>query len=116
MKCLKCQNKSDLDRLVVDMPTGSVLGSLCESCLKTRLIPVFQDDIWHKDSGCSVCAEDPTYHLPIIECLIEYSDDRQAEVEYGITDSTVRLCREHLEEILTTKPEAQHVSEAVVSQ
>lgn len=116
MDCINCKSTGRLDRVVLDILTGTELGVLCEACLDTRYDPVFKDDIWHEDSGCAVCAEQPHYHLPLIDCLIEYSDDRSDELEYGVTDTTVRLCSEHLEELLTTTPDEIQASGAVVTQ
>jgi hypothetical protein len=116
MKCLRCERTAGLDRAVVDILTGSEVGGLCESCLDTCSSPVFRDDVWRRDTDCAVCAETPHYEIPLIDCLIRYAGHRPDEVEYAITDTTLRLCAEHLREISTEIPEEHRTPEAVVSQ
>lgn len=116
MKCLKCNKDAVLERVVVDITTGTELGGFCDSCLNTEDNPTFEDGIWHGDSGCAVCSGDSHYQLPRIDCLIQYCDDRQDEIEYGITDRTVQLCADHLKNLLTETIEETQSSEAVALQ
>jgi hypothetical protein len=116
MNCLKCERTAELDRVVVDILTGTEVGGLCERCLEAHGSPVFQDDIWREESACAVCAETPQYEIPLIDCLIRYADNRPDEVEYAITDATLRLCTTHLREFLMETPEELQIAEALVSQ
>lgn len=113
MESLNCNCDGGFDRVVIDIPTQAEVGGLCESCLDTRFTPVFQDNIWQEDSGCAVCAKEPQYQLPPINCIIQFSDLRADIVEYGITDSTVRLCTEHLQEILALPSEDFQATETI---
>jgi hypothetical protein len=114
MECVGCRSGSDPDRIVIDILTDGEVGLLCDHCIDTTFREVFNDPVWHQDSGCSVCAETPQYYLPLISCLIEFEDDRSSEVEYSITESTVRLCSGHLEDIIVGSPAATpYISEAV---
>lgn len=116
MQCIKCKSTDRLDRVVRDIPTDTEVGGLCESCLDTRFDPVFRDDIWQADSGCAVCANDPHYQLPLIDCIIEFSDGREDIIEYGVRETTVRLCTEHFKEVLTETPEEIQVAEELTTQ
>lgn len=116
MHCLKCDETDRLDRVVVDTLTGAEVGGLCDTCLETGQSSAFEDDIWRADSDCAVCAEVAQYELPLIECRIEYPDCRPDEVEYVLTDATLRLCTEHLRVALTESPTDSPPIEAIVSQ
>ena len=116
MECLKCEHTADLDRVVIDILTGTELGGLCGSCLATCSSPAFRDDVWRRDTDCAVCAETPHYEIPLIDCLIQHGDDRPDEAEYVITDETLRLCADHLRESLMEPPEDPLTAEAVVTQ
>lgn len=116
MECLTCDRNGVLERVAVDILTGTELGGFCDACLDTDGDLVFGEDIWHADAGCAVCSDDPHYQLPRIDCVIQYSDDRQDEVEYGITERTVQLCAAHLENLLTETIEETQSSEAVALQ
>lgn len=100
MKCTKCEDEGGFERAIIDILTEAELGCICETCLDSIFDPVFQDDIWQEDSGCAVCADEPHYHLPPVDLVIEYDDSRPTEIEYGITASTVRLCASHLKQLL----------------
>lgn len=116
MKCLKCNKDSVLERAVVDILTGRELGGFCDPCLDTENDLTFGDDVRDAGLGCAICSKDPHYQLPRIDCLIQYSDDRQDEVEYGISERTVQLCADHLKDLLTMTIEEMQSSEAVAIQ
>lgn len=116
MYCLNCGETAGLDRVVLDDLTGVEIGGLCDSCLSTSPHPVFRDDVWRNETGCAVCAEPVHYHLPLIDCRIQYTDGRPDEVEYALTDATLRLCTDHLRATLEGSPTDLQAPEATVSQ
>lgn len=115
MHCLKCGETGELDRVVRDILTGTEVGGLCETCLETCRSPVFQDDVWRTDSDCAVCSGDAHYELPLVDCRIQYPDGRPDDIEYVLTDATLRLCTEHLRAALAESPTDSPSSEAVIS-
>jgi hypothetical protein len=116
MHCLNCGETAGLDRVVLDALTEVEIGGLCDPCLSTCSHPVFRDDVWRNGSGCAVCAEPVHYRLPLIDCRIQYTDGRPDEVEYSLTDATLRLCTDHLRATLEGSPPDLQTSEAMVSQ
>lgn len=115
MDCLKCEETDGLDRAIVDSLTGAEVGGLCEACLGTCRSPVFRDEIWRTGTDCAVCAGAAHYDLPLIDCRIEYPDGRPDEIEYVVTDETLRLCTDHLRVTLTESTADSQSTEAAIS-
>lgn len=90
MRCLECGEQSNYHRVVVELVTGTLLGSYCVDCERRR----FGDRLDGGDDRCVRCDRPGHYLLPV-----HYLDFTapEASVERGWDGGDApRLCFDHL--------------------
>ncbi|WP_251341683.1 hypothetical protein [Haloplanus halophilus] len=99
MRCVECGAESKYHRAVVELVTGTVLGSYCVTCERRR----FDDglDAPAVDDSCVSCDRPGHYLLPVHEVDIDLTADEES-VEMGWRNGGApRLCFDHLLELAT---------------
>lgn len=100
MECISCNRSEVPNRVVVNQLTRHEHGLFCEACETEVFGELLTNAAWLQDNGCSFCDNNGRFALPELECLIEYSDDTPPLLEYGPLEGAVRLCEEHVEELV----------------
>lgn len=87
MECSKC-GKSGFNRLIIDVQSGDIVGSLCENC-EPR--PLDGEAPPSGEAGtCRHCRQSARIALPRLECEIEYKG--KLLVEYDRAAPAPHLC------------------------
>jgi hypothetical protein len=93
MRCVECGGQSNYHRAVVELVTGTVLGSYCVDCERRR----FGDALDAPGtSECVSCDRPGHYLLPVHEVDIDLTSATESvEMRWRGGDAP-RLCFEHL--------------------
>jgi len=99
MDCIECGEESNYHRAVVELVTGTVLGSYCVDCEDRR----FGDELdTHTANDRCVCCDRLGHYLLPVHYIDVDLTDREAPAETGWIDrSAPRLCFDHLFELTT---------------
>jgi hypothetical protein len=100
MECISCNDSDVLNRVVVNQLSRAEHGAFCAACEERRFGELLATRSWHQDHGCAFCDRDGRFALPKLDCVIERDDGTVQSAEYGSLQEAVRLCEEHLEELL----------------
>lgn len=114
MDCQNCNGTTDIDRVIVEKLTKSVLGVLCAPCQREHFSKVECSDGQAGESGCRKCANPAYYYLPRFDCLIQRGDGSGTTIEYTLTPASPRVCGSHMAAIIGTHHEEETVSEQVL--
>ena len=100
MECISCNGSDVLNRAVVNQLTRHEHGLFCEDCEREHFGGLLDDAAWHQENGCAFCDGDGRFVLPELDCVIEYDDGTPSLLEYDSLRDAVRLCEDHVEELV----------------
>lgn len=111
MNCQNCNGSTDIDRVIVEKITKTVLGVLCDACRREHFSKGEHSGEGAGTTGCTKCADPAYYVLPRFDCLIQPDDGSGITIEYTLTPASPRVCGSHMEAIVGTHHEAATVSD-----
>lgn len=99
MECITCRRDDVFNRVVVNRLSGGEIGLFCEACEAETFGGLLERPAWHQANGCAFCDGDGRFALPALECLVRH-DDGSSQLEYPPLEGSVKLCGEHVEELV----------------
>lgn len=98
MECITCRRTDVFNRVVVNQLSKRELGLFCEDCEFETFGGLLERPAWHQSHGCAFCDGDGRFALPALECLVQ-REEGTPQLEYSTLKDTVKLCRDHVEEL-----------------
>jgi hypothetical protein len=99
MDCLECGAETNYHRAVVELVTGTVLGSYCVACEQRR----FGDALDAPDAGgddrCACCDRLGHYVLPVYAIDVDITEPNLSIESAWLRRDAPRLCFDHLFEL-----------------
>lgn len=99
--CVRCGLESGFNRVVVDRRYDQKIGELCHECETVEYGRVLYKADGHVESGCALCAAEPTVVLPMWQTTDEMVEEdlKLIEGEFEVTPDDVGLCSSHYGDI-----------------